>query len=101
MLQLLRQQRWESAPYGSLGDGGWQARLFLLNNPACQTPPLDDFLAALTLFEKVPGTKSGCSFPLALSGGGRASAPREDPGETGVARGEGFVRPVPLRSAGW
>ena len=82
-------------------DGGWQAKLFLLNNPACQTPPLDDFLAALTLkegckTEKVPeyffsvkqrkfqGQKSGCSFPPALSSGGRASpAPREGPGGPG------------------
>lgn len=83
---------------------GWRlaGKLFLLNNPACQTPPLDDFLAALTLFrESSRDKKSGCSFPLALSGGGRASqAPREDQ-ETGWPEEKGFVRPVPLRSAGW
>ena len=87
----------------ALGNGGWQAKLFLLNNPACQTPPFDDFLAALTLLgRKFQGQKSGCSFPLALSSGGRASrAPREGPGEPGWPEEMGFVRPVPLRSAGW
>ena len=58
--------RW--TPGAAWRDGDWQAKLSLLNNSTCQTAPLDDFLAALTiLWRKFQEQKRRCSFPPAPS----------------------------------